>query len=185
MSVVATNGWMDEDATWYGSRPQHRPYCVRRGPGCPRKGHRSSPSFRPCLLWPQSLVSATAELLFHHAATTGVGILQNAETSQGIICGKSTAERYANYPLSLFRIPQLKNSAFPRIAKLPFARIVQLMCSRSTATSGVPRCLPSVFFVVRLPKNRVVFSTSINFKVCSTFQVSHHFAGQCDWLQSV
>jgi len=40
--------------------------------------------------------------------------------------------------------------------------------------------------VVRLPKNRVVFFTiSINFKVCSTFQVSHHFAGQCDWLQFV
>ena len=47
MSIVSTNGWMDEDATWYGSRPQHRPHCIRRGPGCPRKGHRSSPSFRP------------------------------------------------------------------------------------------------------------------------------------------
>jgi len=24
------NGWMDEDATWYGSRPRPRPHCVRR-----------------------------------------------------------------------------------------------------------------------------------------------------------
>ena len=26
------NGWMDEDVTWYGSRPQPRPHCTRRGP---------------------------------------------------------------------------------------------------------------------------------------------------------
>jgi len=45
----------------------------------------------------------------------------------GMICGKSSAERSANYPLSIFRIPQLKNSTFLQIAKLPFARIVQLM----------------------------------------------------------
>ena len=29
------NGWMDEDATWYGSRPRPRPHCIRRGPGSP------------------------------------------------------------------------------------------------------------------------------------------------------
>ena len=23
------NGWMDEDAIWYGGKPQPRPYCVR------------------------------------------------------------------------------------------------------------------------------------------------------------
>ena len=27
------NGWMDEDAAWYGSRPRPRPHCTRR---CPR-----------------------------------------------------------------------------------------------------------------------------------------------------
>jgi len=26
------NGWMDEDAAWYGSRPRPRPHCTRRGP---------------------------------------------------------------------------------------------------------------------------------------------------------
>jgi len=40
------NGWMDEDATWYGSRPRTRPHCVRRGPRPPRKGNSSPPSFR-------------------------------------------------------------------------------------------------------------------------------------------
>ena len=36
------NGWMDEDAIWYGTRPQPRPHCVRRGDAAPpRKGHSS------------------------------------------------------------------------------------------------------------------------------------------------
>jgi len=39
--------------------------------------------------------------------------LRNAESCQGVICGKSSAERSTKYPLSLFRIPQPKNSAFP------------------------------------------------------------------------
>ena len=46
------NGWMDQDATWYGGRPWPRLHCVRWGPSCPRKGHRSPPPFGPCLLWP-------------------------------------------------------------------------------------------------------------------------------------
>ena len=71
----------------------------------------------------------------------GAGILRNAESCQGVICGKSSAERSANYPLSLFCIPQPKNSAFPRIAKLPFACIAQQMCNRCIAVSGVPRSL--------------------------------------------
>ena len=31
------NGWMDEDDTWYGSRP--RPHCVRWGTSSPQKEH--------------------------------------------------------------------------------------------------------------------------------------------------
>ena len=38
------NGWMDEDATWYRSRPRLRPHYIRRGPSYPRKGH-SCPLF--------------------------------------------------------------------------------------------------------------------------------------------
>jgi len=66
----------------------------------------------------------------------GAGILQNAESCQGVICGKSSAEHSAIYPLLLFRIPQLKYSAFPRIAKLPFARIAQQMCNRCIPSCG-------------------------------------------------
>ena len=59
------NGWMDEDATWYGSRPRLRPHCIRRGSSAARNGHSSPPHlFGPCLLWPRSPISATAELLY-------------------------------------------------------------------------------------------------------------------------
>ena len=38
------NGWMDEDATWFGGRPHPRRHCVRWGPSSPPlKGH--SPQF--------------------------------------------------------------------------------------------------------------------------------------------
>jgi len=29
------NGWMDQDATWYGGRPRPRPNCVRWEPNSP------------------------------------------------------------------------------------------------------------------------------------------------------
>ena len=55
---------MDEDATWYGSRPRRRPHCIRRVPSAPRKGRSTPPPLLgPCLLWPRSHISATAELL--------------------------------------------------------------------------------------------------------------------------
>jgi len=47
------NGCMDEDVTWYGSRP-------RREPSSSAKGDQQPPSFRPML---RSSISATAELL--------------------------------------------------------------------------------------------------------------------------
>jgi len=61
------NGWMDEGATWYGSRPRPSPHCIRRGPTSARNRHRApSPHlFGPCLLWPRSPTPATAELLLH------------------------------------------------------------------------------------------------------------------------
>ena len=37
------NGWMDEDAAWYGSRPRPRPHCTRRGSQLPQKGYSSPP----------------------------------------------------------------------------------------------------------------------------------------------
>ena len=59
---------MDEDSTWYGSRSPRRPHCIRRVPSAPRKGHSTPPPLGPCLLWPRSPISATAELLFFGVA---------------------------------------------------------------------------------------------------------------------
>jgi len=46
------NGWMDQDATWYGGRPQPRRLFVRWVPSPPLKKWRSHPIFGPRLLWP-------------------------------------------------------------------------------------------------------------------------------------
>jgi len=65
--LLCPNGWMDEAATWYGSRPRPRPHCI----SSPRKGHnRPLPIFGPCLFWPRSPISATAELLFYLSPLT-------------------------------------------------------------------------------------------------------------------
>ena len=36
--LLLPNGWMDEDATWYGSRPRPRPHCTRRDPSSRERG---------------------------------------------------------------------------------------------------------------------------------------------------
>jgi len=41
------NGWMDEDATWYGGRPRPRRHCVRWWPSSPEGHSPSSPNFQP------------------------------------------------------------------------------------------------------------------------------------------
>jgi len=58
--LLWSNGWMDEDATWYGSRRRPRPHCVRRGPSSPVKGaQQPPPSFRP-----MSIVATVAHLSY-------------------------------------------------------------------------------------------------------------------------
>ena len=111
--LLGPNGWMDQDATWYGGKPRRRRRVRYRvgtqfppkrdtapsfRPGSivfvgkrlygrrrqfvrqqtsaqatmcqtgtqlppPQKGHNSFPLFGPCLLWPLSPISTTAELL--------------------------------------------------------------------------------------------------------------------------
>ena len=58
------NGWMDECAAWYGSRPRLRSHCTIRGPISRERG-TAPPLFGPCLLWPRSPISATAELVLN------------------------------------------------------------------------------------------------------------------------
>ena len=52
--LLQPNGWIDQDATWYGGKPQPRRLCVRRGPRStlPKNwGRALSPIFGPFLLW--------------------------------------------------------------------------------------------------------------------------------------
>jgi len=44
--VLWPNGWIDQDATWYGGRPRPRWHCVRWGPAPPLK-RDTAPTFRP------------------------------------------------------------------------------------------------------------------------------------------
>jgi len=58
---------MDEDATWYGSRPRLVHIVLDRDTAHQRKGHSRLPLFGRCLLWPRLPISATAALLFHRS----------------------------------------------------------------------------------------------------------------------
>jgi len=46
------NGWMDQDATWYGGRPWSRRHYFRWGTQLPLKRGPAPPLFGPWLLWP-------------------------------------------------------------------------------------------------------------------------------------
>ena len=57
------NGWMDQDGTWHGGRPQPRRLCVRWGPSpLSKKGAHPSPIFGKFLLCPKGWM--------HHDATS-------------------------------------------------------------------------------------------------------------------
>jgi len=73
-TLLWPNGWMDEDATWYGSRPPRRPHCIRRVPSALRKGY-STPSFRP-----MSLVATIAHLSYCWALVTWLIIFINNQS---------------------------------------------------------------------------------------------------------
>jgi len=59
-SLLWPNGWMHQDAIWYGGRPQPRRLCVRCGPSpLPQKGG-ALPNFRPRILWPNGCMDQDA-----------------------------------------------------------------------------------------------------------------------------
>jgi len=78
-------GSMDDDATWYGSRPQPRPHCVRRGPSFPReRGTAASsppPSFRP-----MSIVTTVAHLSYCWAVVTYTDHFSGPSRAIGPVC---------------------------------------------------------------------------------------------------
>jgi len=57
--LLWSNGWMDQDATRYGGRPQPRSLCVRWGPS-PLHKMGGAPNFGPSLLWPHGCMDQDA-----------------------------------------------------------------------------------------------------------------------------
>jgi len=67
ISAHRPNGWMDQDATWYGVRPEPKRQCVRLRSmddgSPPQKGAVPPPPiFGPCLLWPGLLDGSRCHL---------------------------------------------------------------------------------------------------------------------------
>ena len=48
--LLSPIGWVYQDATWYGCRPQPKRLCVRWGPSFPCRKGAQSPNFRPMSL---------------------------------------------------------------------------------------------------------------------------------------
>ena len=61
------NGWMDEGATWYGSRPQPRPHCVRWEPS---SHHDRGTAQQPPSFQPMSVVATVAHQSYCWALVT-------------------------------------------------------------------------------------------------------------------
>jgi len=51
LCLLSSNGWMDQDAIWYGGTYRPRPHCVRWEPSSPIRG-TAAPKF-----WPVSIVA--------------------------------------------------------------------------------------------------------------------------------
>jgi len=45
VGVLWPNGWMDQDATWYGDRPRPRRHCIRWDPTLPTERGTATPHF--------------------------------------------------------------------------------------------------------------------------------------------
>jgi len=63
-SIGRPNGWMDQDGTWHGCRPQPRRLCVRRGPSpLPPKRMEPPPYFRPISIVDKRLDASRCHLV--------------------------------------------------------------------------------------------------------------------------
>jgi len=49
---IVVKGWMDQDETWHGDRPQHRPHSAKWGLSFPSQKGAQPSIFSRCPLWP-------------------------------------------------------------------------------------------------------------------------------------
>ena len=62
------NGWMHQDATWYGGRPQPRRLCVRWGPSPPTQKWGRALNFRPTSVVAKQLHGSRYHLVWRLAS---------------------------------------------------------------------------------------------------------------------
>ena len=108
--LVWPNGWVDQDATWYGGgRPRPRPHCVRWGPISPKSG--TTPKFSVNVSCGQTVahLSYCRALVFFlgsRAARTG-GTILTIYTSYGVSAqGSAFRGRDETAPHLVGQIPQ-------------------------------------------------------------------------------
>jgi len=89
------NGWMHQDATWYGGRPQPKQLCVRWGPSpLPKTG--GAPNFRLMFIAAKRLDGSRCHLSYCHLASSAV-VMQTCvnmlESSETILAGRNRSKR--------------------------------------------------------------------------------------------
>jgi len=91
LCLLWPNGLLDENATWYGSRPRPRAHCVRQEPSSPpRKGKAPLPLFGPCLLWPRRPSQLLLSSFFYKSTCR----LLSSTSTIAICCYCSAQSRY-------------------------------------------------------------------------------------------
>ena len=97
--LLLAKGWLHQDATWRGGRPQPRRLCVRWGPSFPSpKGAQLPPNFRPMsvvvkrlhgLRW--HLVLGSGDFVFdgHPATPTTEGTSATSQFLAHVSCGQT------------------------------------------------------------------------------------------------
>jgi len=129
------NGWMDEDASWYGSRPRHRPHCIRLGPSCPRKGNRSPHIFDHVYCGhgrPSQLVLSSCFDISHRLSLSS---LQHSRTTVRV-CGVCVSV-----------CPCLSVCPFTRISQKPYVHTSQ-NCLYMFPVAVAWSCLTTMQFVI-------------------------------------
>jgi len=90
------NGWVDQDATWYGGRPRRlHAIVVDVDPATPRKrAHPPHPIFGPCLLWPNGWMDDDAAWF----GDPGAG---HIDCTDGVTAPAKGAQQYSFRPMSI------------------------------------------------------------------------------------
>jgi len=146
---------MDEDATWYESRPPRRPHCIRRVPSAPRRG--TAPTKTCCI-------------------STWASALETAVNVPGCANDTKCHRRYWSSTSARFCLPNLK----PETASLVSARMnmnLQVDTGITLILHGIsrPSCFSSPIAVSRSLNCRVLASSRLPGERRGFKSRVHHF----------